>query len=182
MTGRGDDATRDEGANDNGGDDGDKGGTETKSTSESPEEHAKREAQMARALGEATWLLLASPAHRHLFLSDFEWCLIPALRSRQFCVFRKDGEPAGLALWAHVSETVDQRLAAAPGRLAPNEWMSGDILWLIDLVAPFGGQEEMLEKLATGLFKGRGYKVWKADVGGKPGVMTVDPTPPKPKG
>jgi hypothetical protein len=44
--------------------------------------------------------------------------------------------PVGVALWASVSTDVDQRLSdlSAPWRLQPDEWCSGDTLWLVELV------------------------------------------------
>jgi cytolysin-activating lysine-acyltransferase len=40
--------------------------------------------------------------------------------------------------WARVSDAIDQRLRSAAPVIAPHEWGSGDKLWLIDVVAPFG--------------------------------------------
>lgn len=34
----------------------------------------------------------------------------------------------------------------------PADWKSGDILWLVDLIAPYGGQEAMLKDLKTQVF------------------------------
>ena len=44
--------------------------------------------------------------------------------------------PLGLALWAHVSDEVDKKLETQqqtniPFRLAPHEWKSGKIPWLL---------------------------------------------------
>ena len=36
--------------------------------------------------------------------------------------------------------------------MAPNDWQSGDRLWLVELIAPFGGQEEMLKDLQVNVF------------------------------
>jgi len=44
---------------------------------------------------------------------------------------------AGIAIWASVSETVDQRIPAQitagvfPIRLRPDDWVSGDINWVL---------------------------------------------------
>jgi cytolysin-activating lysine-acyltransferase len=43
---------------------------------------------------------------------------------------------------------------AGNARLAPNDWKSGDILWLVDIVAPFGGQEQMIKDLKEKVFAG----------------------------
>ena len=47
----------------------------------------------------------------------------------------------GIALWATVSEAVDAKIAEQikanvfPVRLAPEDWTSGEIVWLLDLIA-----------------------------------------------
>jgi len=53
----------------------------------------------------------------------------------------------GMALWAMLSEEAEQKLNdmvmgnKGPVRLRPDEWRSGDRLWLIDLIAPFATPE-----------------------------------------
>ena len=60
--------------------------------------------------------------------------------------------PLGLALWAHVSEDVDKKLEAQqkanmPFRLAPHEWKSGDIPWLLAVLAPKEVSQTLGKKL-----------------------------------
>ncbi|WP_346891459.1 toxin-activating lysine-acyltransferase [uncultured Roseibium sp.] len=60
--------------------------------------------------------------------------------------------PLALVLWAKVSEEVDRKLeaqkkAGAPLRLAPVDWTSGDIPWLVLSV----GAKELRVKLAEKL-------------------------------
>jgi len=43
-------------------------------------------------------------------------------------------------------------------RLAPGDWQSGDNLWLIDLVCPFGGTAEAVQQLREQTFKDRAVK------------------------
>jgi cytolysin-activating lysine-acyltransferase len=49
---------------------------------------------------------------------------------------------AGMAIWASVSEEVDKRIreqikaGSFPLRLKPEDWTSGDINWLLDVIAP----------------------------------------------
>ena len=59
------------------------------------EQAAESEAEpnFAEVLGHVTRLMLLSPDHRDQPLSELEQRVIPALLLRQFCLFRKDGEP-----------------------------------------------------------------------------------------
>jgi cytolysin-activating lysine-acyltransferase len=103
------------------------------------------------ALGQAIWVAMHSPSHRHLFLADLEWAMIPPVRLRQIRFFGEKNAIDGFATWAMVSEEVEKRLLTGNRRLAPTDWRSGDRAWLIDLVAP----TEAAAKAAVGEIKGR---------------------------
>jgi len=51
------------------------------------------------------------------------------------------------ACWAKVSDEVDERLRNGSTKLRPEEWNSGENLWLVDLVVPFGGAEFVVNEL-----------------------------------
>ncbi len=54
----------------------------------------------------------------------------------------KPEETAGIAIWASVSDEVDARIREQiqarvfPVRLKPEDWTSGEIHWLLDVIAP----------------------------------------------
>ncbi len=69
----------------------------------------------------------------------------------------------GLALWAHVSEKVDKTLEAQqqaniPFHLAPHEWKSGGIPWLLSVLAPKEVVQALVNQLETTVFKDKTYK------------------------
>lgn len=114
---------------------------------------------MTRLLGQIVTLLGQSPGHRHVFVSDLEWLVLPALIARQARVWRRQTEngsiPVIYASWALVDAEVEARLRQGQTRLKPTEWRSGDRAWLIDLVAPFGGSDAALTELADQVFPGK---------------------------
>lgn len=114
---------------------------------------------LTRLLGQVVSLLGQSPAHRHLFVGDLEWLVLPALLNRQARIWRRETErgvvPVVYASWAMVNAEVEARLVQGQNRLKPTEWRSGDIPWLIDLVSPYGGGENALKELADQVFPGR---------------------------
>jgi cytolysin-activating lysine-acyltransferase len=146
----------------------------------------EREAQMeqqpalppktvSHVLGEITWLLSQSPLHKNLFISDLEWLVMPAVLLEQFRIFYgPTQQPAGLILWGQVSSETEQRLISHQIKLSPQEWKGGDNLWLIEMVAPFGGQEEMLADAAATIFAGRPFKYQHTGPNG-PEVVTHEP-------
>lgn len=119
--------------------------------------------------GEMVWLLSQSPLHRHLFLSDLEWVLMPPMLLGQHRLWRTPAQmPAGFAVWAFLSEDVARRMeTGAASRLRPDEWRSGDKPWLLDIVAPSGGSNEMLAELKRTVFAGRSIAYRRVGLDGR---------------
>lgn len=71
-------------------------------------------------------------------------------------------DPVAAAFWAQVSADVDRKLSenlAGPIRLRPDEWRSGEILWLIDAVGDSRALPTFLKHLQENVFKGRPVKM-----------------------
>jgi cytolysin-activating lysine-acyltransferase len=64
----------------------------------------------------------------------------------------------GVVFWGHVSDEVEERLKTGTSRLRPQDWKSGDRLWVVEVIAPFGGAEEMVRDLKAKVFKDREVK------------------------
>ena len=128
---------------------------------------------VATALGEIAWLLSQSPGHRHsLFVGDLEWLVMPPLTLAQYRLFYANDRPVGVAFWAFVSEPVEQRLAGG-GRLGANEWRSGDRVWLVEIVAPFGGQDRMLADLQQTALADRKFRYIRVQPNGRRETVEV---------
>lgn len=135
------------------------------------EEAKKRAAaskRMAASFGEIVLLMSQSPAEQHYALRDLDWLVAPAVRLGQFALAEAQSKtnglvvPVGAIAWALVSPEVDQRLseqATGPIRLAPSEWRSGDIPWIIHTIGEpkiLGG---LMEQLTKTVFKERAPKM-----------------------
>jgi len=130
---------------------------------------------VAQMLGEIVWLLSQSPLHKHLMIADLEWFCMPAILLEQFRVFYGTTTPAAVALWASVSEETEERLKSGAGKLRPDEWKAGDRLWLMEVVAPFGGQDEILQDLSKTVFAGKPFKFHHTTPQGARTVAVFDP-------
>jgi hemolysin-activating ACP:hemolysin acyltransferase len=101
--------------------------------------------------------MAALPRYRHQSLADLHHLVLePLVRDRIAIATPKApdgaegeiGALAGIAVWASVSDEVDAKIReqikaqAFPIRLKPEEWASGDTVWLLDVIAPS-------QKLAT---------------------------------
>lgn len=121
-------------------------------------------------LGQIVTILM--PQHKER-PADLEWLVLPAILRGQYRVAQAQQSgiavPVGVALWASVSAAVDQRLSdlSAPCRLQSDEWRSGDIPWLVELVADPPTQQALLKHLGETVFKGHGVKMRVRDAEGK---------------
>ncbi len=127
-----------------------------------PPEHALQQAKQLLGklpvIGPVLWLYMNAPDHKHLFVSDLEWQLLPPVTLNQCKLFMQGQTPLAFASWAYVSDEVQQRLLAGQNRLAPADWHSGENLWLIDTVAPFGGVKELVQDLRNNQFAGKSIR------------------------
>ena len=115
---------------------------------------------ISSVLGEIAWMMSMSPTHRYFFLADMEWLVMTPVMLNQFRIYRDDnGKPAGLVLWASVNEEVEKRLEAGATRLAPQDWKSGDRLWVVDVVDLMGGKaNQMMLDMKKVIFKDKTFK------------------------
>ena len=132
-------------------------------------------------------LLMRSPHYRHYTLGDLEWLVIPPLVTGQYTVantsLKQNGVtvPVAIALWASVSADVDKKLSKnlhLPIRLRPDEWRSGDVLWLIEAVGDPRAVPQLLKQLVETTFKGREVKIRVPRENGKVIVQRIAATVP----
>lgn len=106
-------------------------------------------AQVRESFGKVVMAMMGLPRYRHQSLADLQHLVLdPLIRDRIAIAYPSDKDQgpltdiSGLAIWASVSEEVDAKLrdqikgGAWPVRLKADEWSSGDINWLIDVIAP----------------------------------------------
>jgi cytolysin-activating lysine-acyltransferase len=128
---------------------------------------------VSAVLGEVVWLLTQSPQHKQaFFLGDLEWMAMPPILLQQFRMFYAKDRPLGVILWAFVNDEVEERLLSGNARMRPQDWKCGDKLWIVEVVAPFGGTDEMLKDLKAKVFKDRELRFRAVEAGkGVPRVM-----------
>lgn len=133
-----------------------------------PPEALKNGAAVSKAImaafGQIVTVLMRTQEHRNKPLNELEWLVVPAVTTGQFALAEAQSKvngmmaPVGLILWATVSAAVDQRLRAdiANGvKLAPDEWKSGDHLWIVEAVGDPKILQAMLQRATQNEWKGR---------------------------
>ena len=105
--------------------------------------------QVRESFGKIAMAMMALPRYRHQTIADLQHMVLePLIRDRIAIAYPKDEERSeltdltGVAIWASVSEEVDAKIrdqikgGVFPVRLKADEWNSGDINWLLDVIAP----------------------------------------------
>lgn len=100
--------------------------------------------------GKVTLAMMALPRYRHMSVQDLGTILLDPMMSDRIAIASpqpaEGAAPeienlAGIAIWASVSEDVDIKIreqiksGVFPVRLKQDEWNSGSINWLLDVIA-----------------------------------------------
>ncbi len=101
------------------------------------------------SFGKAVMAMMMLPRYRSQTLGDLQHLVLePLIRDRIAIAYLGDKEKSaladisGMAIWASVSEEADGRIreqiraGVFPLRLKAEDWNSGDINWLLDVIAP----------------------------------------------
>ena len=107
----------------------------------------------AEAFGSAVWMLMHSPAHRNAPLHLLAPLVLPAIRQRQFVIASENGKPVFYLAWAWLDVDAESRyLSLPPQHMRTTDWTSGDRLWLLDWIAPFGHTRTLRALIGRRLF------------------------------
>ena len=104
-------------------------------------------ARFQAGVGEVVLAMANLPRYRNQTLADVLHLVIEPMRRNRVAIAKSTGEgkpeeTAGIAIWASVSEEADARIREQiqarvfPVRLKAEDWSSGDIHWLLDIIAP----------------------------------------------
>jgi cytolysin-activating lysine-acyltransferase len=110
---------------------------------------AQLRAQVRESFGKIVMAMMALPRYRHQTLADLQPLVLEPLIRDRIAIAHPKGtdrtalvDIAGFAIWASVSQEVDAKIreqiktGTFPIRLKPEDWQSGDINWLLDVIAP----------------------------------------------
>lgn len=110
---------------------------------------AEVRAQVRESFGKIAMAMMALPRYRHQTIADLQHMVLePLIRDRVAIAYPggKDRSEltdiSGVAIWASVSEEVDAKIreqikaGVFPVRLQSDDWASGEINWLLDVIAP----------------------------------------------
>lgn len=147
-----------------------------------------RQIRLGQRFAQTVAVLIRDPEFRKLPIADLEWLVLPPLmagrcrlahlRTPQPGAGEEQGMlvPVAVALWARVSPAIDKALSEnldKPVSLRPNEWASGDILWLMAAAGDPRAVPAFLKELEKTEFKGQTVKMRTRGADGKAVVVTL---------
>lgn len=104
-------------------------------------------AKLQANVGEVVLAMMNLPRYRNQTFSDIMHLVLEPMMADRIAIAKAGGEgkaeeTAGIAIWASVSDEVDQKIreqvkaGVFPIRLKSDDWASGDNAWLLDVIAP----------------------------------------------
>lgn len=93
--------------------------------------------EFSRTLGQVTWLMGLSDAHKDLPVRALEGRVQTPLMFKQVRVFTKGKQPIAAVIWASVSNEIEAALEHPDFVMDLNHWRSGENLVIVDIVSPF---------------------------------------------
>lgn len=102
-------------------------------------------AEKLRVYGDMIFLAFRSERHRQMSTATLRSYLEPPIELGQFRVFRFDDVPRGLYTWAWLGDKAQRQLIRGKP-LQPEDWRSGDNLWIVDMIAPYRGMTSSMVK------------------------------------
>lgn len=113
------------------------------------EKIAQLRAHVRESFGKIVMSIMGLPRYRHQTIGDLQTLILEPLIRDRIAIAHPAGQDgsgaldiAGFAIWASVSEDVDAKIreqiktGSFPIRLKPEDWQSGPINWLFDIIAP----------------------------------------------
>ena len=97
--------------------------------------------------GDILSLLVASQFHHHWKLHQVKRVFNPPLYHGQFRIWYSNSHPLGFCCWAWVSDKILDQLLTGQYKIQPNDWKSGNNLWLAEFVAPYGQTGYMVRNM-----------------------------------
>lgn len=111
--------------------------------------------QVLNALGSVLWLVQHSEIHKLYPVSLLLSRVLPPMEFGQFQIFYNSKKvPIGFCSWARLSEERYNAITKNEREMEYEDWNSGNIPFIAELVAPFGNMKKIAKMLREQVFKG----------------------------
>ena len=114
--------------------------------------------ERSRLLGDILTLMTASDTHQDYRIQHFAQLVLPPVQHDQFRIYHDTNQrPVGFVSWAKLSEEAEQRLLSRRETLRESDWNSGDKMYFMEFLAPFGHIKQMVHDLRQRFPKQKAY-------------------------
>lgn len=100
-----------------------------------------------RVFGELAFLAFYSNVYRDWSARAIAKAFEPPIYLKQFNIYRAREVPRGLVTWAKLDAAAEKKHLSGNGLDEFDEWRSGDQLWIMDIMAPWGHGAEIIENI-----------------------------------
>jgi cytolysin-activating lysine-acyltransferase len=94
-------------------------------------------------------ILSLSNRHENWTVKDIQRLVIPPLKLNQYRIYIDEEVPLCYASWAMLPKEADEGYKNKTRKIQPKDWDSGNNLWLVDVICPFGGTRSAIKRLDT---------------------------------
>lgn len=105
--------------------------------------------EFTRTVGQVTWLMTMSKAHRGKPISYIETYVSAPLMFKQVRVFLKGKQPIGALSWAYASDEVQAKLSAGDYQMTLQDWRSGPQVIVVDCISPFADPQIFIDEFMS---------------------------------
>jgi len=104
--------------------------------------------QRSRLIGDIITLMTQSPAHTDYKISHLSKVVLPPVQLNQYRIYHDaKKKPVGFVSWALLSKEAEQKFLNSASPLTLEEWASGDIMYIMEFIAPFGHAQKIIKDL-----------------------------------
>ncbi|MCG6903092.1 MAG: toxin-activating lysine-acyltransferase [Rhodobacter sp.] len=101
------------------------------------------------SLGRLSYLATYCPLHRQFPTASLARLFVPAINHQCVRFFQNEtGQVCAALIWARLSDAVSERMIFDQTPPDDSDWVSGNNLWFLDLLAPFGHGRVVARHLA----------------------------------
>ncbi len=105
-------------------------------------------AQRSRLIGDIATLMMQSSTHANYKIQHLSKIVLPPVQLNQFRIYHDAKKrPVGFVSWAMLSKEAEDKLLNKPAPLTLAEWASGDIIYIMEFIAPYGHAEKIIKDL-----------------------------------
>lgn len=102
-----------------------------------------------RVFGEIAFLSFYSDLYGEWSARSIAKSFEPPVYLKQFTVYRAKNVPRGIVTWAMLDKKTEKKHILGKGLDEFDEWRSGNQLWIMDIMAPWGHGGEIIENIKS---------------------------------